>query len=408
MELWGLYEVVGQQFEAPPLGSTGLETTFRTSGEVSWIRFVEQGTPVDELDVVVTEKQLAENYPSPILEPQLLSGPTGLSMGELTAPQYTFERVLDWQASTPPSLPIALAGATGGGETGGIESAPVSPSIWMYPDSLLATQGVGSIDVGQAHVLLARDLGVGQDAAQVPLQAYAWATLVTLQVQRPPGADIGVYLISGIDAAARDRLQAVARHLQRAGTSDAASLSLLFAPNATSSNPRGLASQTLDPSKTFLLKANLSTVTTSGGVAPALALQAGMSSQPYSSPLSSAAEFLTFVWEASVTGTGGFYLNYNPVQSKAGLPDHLFADSDETSLRLLILLDAQSRELDPDRTIYAFNNCAVLAENVDPAAVELVAELSQPRAAQLIRLATLSRALALKASPTSSSREIEP
>jgi hypothetical protein len=259
----------------------------------------------------------------------------------------------------------------------------------MYPDSLLATQGVGSIDVGQAHVLLARDLGVGQDAAQVPLQAYAWATLVTLQVQRPPGADIGVYLISGIDAADRDRLQAVARHLQRAGTSDAASLSLLFAPNATSSNPRGLASQTLDPSKTFLLKANLSTVTTSGGVAPALALQAGMSSQPYSSPLSSAAEFLTFVWEASVTGTGGFYLNYNPVQSKAGLPDHLFADSDETSLRLLILLDAQSRELGPDRTIYAFNNCAVLAENVDPAAVELVAELSQPRAAQLIRLATL-------------------
>jgi LysM repeat protein len=160
-------------------------------------------------------------------------------------------------------------------------------------------------------------------------------------------------------------------------------LYLLFPPSATSDNSRGLASGNADPAGTFLLKTNLTTVTQSGSLA-ALRQPAGT----YFARLEAIPDFLRLAWEASITGSGGYYLNY-ATSGGAGLPDTLFADGNEATLTLLLLVDPQDRISHTDLGLYPFNNCAVVGDNIDPASSRLYARLATPEPSDLVRVATV-------------------
>ena len=53
----------------------------------------------------------------------------------------------------------------------------------------------------------------------------------------------------------------------------------------------------------------------------------------YYARLEAVTDFLRLVWEASVTGSGGFYLNYVNANGGAGLPETLFANGDTATLQ---------------------------------------------------------------------------
>ena len=93
----------------------------------------------------------------------------------------------------------------------------------------------------------------------------------------------------------------------------------------------------------------------------------------YHASIADAAGFVKLVWEATVAGTGGYYLEYRTKQD-AGLPDALFSDDTDATLRLIFL---RADQVHSPGMLYGCNNCAVVGENTDNAASTLYAQARQ-------------------------------
>jgi LysM repeat protein len=141
-----------------------------------------------------------------------------------------------------------------------------------------------------------------------------------------------------------------------------ATLYLLYSPNPTSANPSGLSSDQINADSTYLLKTNLSTLTHSGNNLAAMIAPPDPTSV-YAAPLSDPANFVALLWEASVTRSGGFYLNYVNQNGGAGLPASVFGSSSTATLSLVVLLKSQAETV--DSSIQSFNNCVAVGGNID-------------------------------------------
>lgn len=214
---------------------------------------------------------------------------------------------------------------------------------------------------------------------------YAWAAAIPLRIS-PARTDAGdpvpgAYQVAGAEQEGREQLLQAWRFLETAGTSGDR-LYLLHRPLAAGPNPKGLATDVLTPEGTFLLRTNLSTQTQSGRAASALG-----GSGDYFARIEAPAAFLKYVWEASVTGSGGFVLRYQG--TGGGLPPELFASGGTATVWALLLVARQSLGATPDRRLLAFNNCAVLGDNLDASAVVLAAQPEHPAPTDLRRVASL-------------------
>lgn len=391
-QLWGLYDMIGQQIPAPASLTGRYDVTFAKGATADWIQFARTpaagrgegpasagaGDVLSALALGFTAGYFAQAAPSPTFSPQILSGPTALPLYDETLIHYGLQKSLHWQASAP----VAMPGPTG-------PTAPIAgePTLWPFPDALNARiagdlRGQGPTGQTRPYALASARPG----AAPHTLQRYAWATAVPFRIRRQGGGGQGggtSYLLLGADENGRDTLLQAWTYLEVAGQ-PGDTLSVLFTPDPTSGNPQGLASAKIAPDQTFLLKANLSTVTHSG---VQLMAAGGVTGLDYVAPLSSPAAFLKLLWEASVTASGGYYLNYVTVGG-AGLPDNLFANGDEAEIWLLLMLGAQSSPR-PRRGLFAFNNCAVVGENVISTGADLWAQLDSAYAtpADLVRVA---------------------
>ncbi|MET0553828.1 MAG: LysM domain-containing protein [Vicinamibacteria bacterium] len=379
--LWGLYDLSGAQFAAPPASTTGFDVVFQQQEPAApWLRFGSPtGPTATGLVVRLDQRSLSGQYPSAVLQPRVLTGPTALPLYQETARRHPLEVGYHWQSSTV--VAVGPTGATGPrGDVG-------QPSIWMFPETLaerIAASATGPTGATPPYDLVAAPVDAARSSEGRALARYAWAMAVPLVVRRVPadgGERPGVYLMSGADLAGRERLLAAWRYASRAG-SPRDRIYLLYPPGVGSDNPQGLASDRLDLARTVLLKADLSTVTHSN------ALAAGAASGTYYARAESTAAFLELVWEASVTG-GGFYLGYADASGRPGLPEELFATGDSATVWLLLMLDAQSRPAAPDRRLHAFNNCAVLAEPLDGPRTALIASVRDPEGADLVRVASV-------------------
>ena len=125
------------------------------------------------------------------------------------------------------------------------------------------------------------------------------------------------YVVDGADDTGAALLQQVQA---RVAAGDTATLYLLYPPDPASPNASGLASDVLDPNGTYLLKTNLSTLTHSGSDQFGMLLAAPDPTQVYAATLADPADFLAVLWEASITRSGGFYLNYVNANGGVGLP----------------------------------------------------------------------------------------
>ena len=220
------------------------------------------------------------------------------------------------------------------------------------------------------------------------MQRFSWATAIPLRIERAlddTGAVVpGAYEVTGADQASRDLLLEAWSYLEKASSPDDR-LYLLRRPPGAGDNSAGLLSDVIDAAGTFLLRTNLSTETHSNQAFTAMALQADAGD--YYARIGSIGAFLREVWEASITGTGGFHLSY--ASTGGGLPEELFATDGSTTLWAVLLLDRQSHGLTPERGLFPFNNCAVVAENLDASATTLYAELSDPLPADLRAVASV-------------------
>ena len=396
----GLYGLIGQQFAAPtgPTAAASYPVRFTKGPSASWVTFA--STDPASLSVVITAKTFAEQSPSPILDPQLIAGPTASPMFAESAPRYGLETSIHWQAAKDPVLPAGPTGMTGSsgatGSTGLVTGSAGQPSIWLFPDTLSGQMGglAGPTGATRPYELLQAAPTPSDPSATQRLEQYSWATAVPLQVLpapvNTPGSSLpNGYLLVGTDQSGQDLLLQLWTYLEASGQPQGARLYILYRPGADSASPKGLASDTLAAAGTFVLKTNLSTVTHPGPdiVASRELLRLGPGGGDYSARIDSAAAFLKFVWEGSVTNSGGFYLSYTNAAGGGGLPASVFASSGSASLWLVSILDEQSGGM-PDRRLYPFNNCAVVGENVGVAASSLFARLSDPVAGERVRVAT--------------------
>ncbi len=396
--LWGLYDVVGQQFPAPgPSGPTGpYEIAFSKAPGATAPWFCFEAPPGgraaagaagcgDALTVTLPSDFFERHRPATLLEPLLATGPAPMRLYDLVAPRHAMEQVLPWL----PAARVPLPGPTGPtGASGQVSGAAGGPSLWVFPQTLLRDLAAGPTGVTagtRPYELLAARAAQGGATTETPLGAYAWATAVPLRITRAlderGGFVPGTYELAGADQDGRDRLLKAWRYLEASPGRDDR-LYLLYPPGGADANRSGLVSDALSAGRTLLLKTNLSTETHSN-----VQLLAGAAGAFYA-PLGSPGAFLRYAWEASITGTGGFLLTYAATDG-AALPDELFAADGGATLWAVLLLDRQSRPGAPERALYPFNNCAVLAENLDASAVRVVARLRDPAPDERVRVAAV-------------------
>ena len=398
LDLHGLYQISGQQFDAPPLGTPLYDVAFTKGPTASWVRFASPHGPADHLDVKLTATDLQENYPSTVFDPGIVSGPARLPLMQETPIRYNLQQSFHWQSSTPPDLPLgptgsaAPLGATG--TTGQVTQGAGEPSIWLFPDTLLARLAGGPTGSTPPYDLEEVTAGPDGAARQQTVSRYAWVAAVPVQVQQVKAAaedeTANGYLMLGADQTGSGVLLEAWSYLERAGNHDDAQLYLLYTPNVTSGNGSGLASDQLDAANTYLLKTNLSTVTHSGPQGLAATGEAG----DYFSTISSAGAFLKYLWECSIVGTGGFYLNYVNKDGNPGLPPEIFSGGSNAQLWLVMLLDSQARAHGPERGLYTFNNCAVLGTNLDASSSTLFVQPHKAGPVDLTRTSTVPQGVA--------------
>jgi LysM repeat protein len=388
-ELWGLYEMIGQQIAAPASLTAGYEVIVAKGATADWIRFATSplgpsgAGPTGGLATLglnFTAGYFSEAAPSPTFSPQILRGPTGVPLYDEMPSHYGLQRSLHWQASVAVSLP---------GPTGASGPIAGEPTIWPFSDALIGRiarelNARGATAQTRPYELAAARPG----GAAATLDRYAWASAVPIKIRRQIADSRPMsnsYLLLGADETGRDALLQAWTYLSTsAGPLDR--LHLLHAPDPSMGNPSGLASAKVDPAQTFILKSNLSTVTHSGVQGLALRSAATLD---YVAPLAMPGRFLQMLWEASITASGGFYLNYATADGQ-GLPANLFANGDEAEVWLVLLLGDQAASR-PVRTLRAFNNCVVLGENVASTGANLWVRLNPIFAtpADLVRVANV-------------------
>ncbi len=353
-----LYKLTGQQFPiaaSPP--SNYAITLSKPATGVDWLT-IGQGASVTYA-LSAEELKLLGEIAVTTLEPQMQTA-TRLALARQLPTRTALQRRISWQAAAAP--PVLLPAAGG------------APALWLFPEALVA-----AIAGDPKRQPLLYELGVesGGAAGSAPeLQSYAWATLVDLTISRPqtPGAAPAIadaYVVEGAD----DTGAALLQELQSAVAEGAtAQLFLLYEPNPAGPSPSGLASDAIEAAATWVLKTNLTTLTASGpgakDVAPAVDPTGA-----YAATIGEAAEFLALLWEASITRSGGFYLNYANAAG-GGLPGSVFDSGATARLSLLAILEpkvGKEGAVKGPGPIMPFHNCAVVGDAIDPGSATVVA-----------------------------------
>lgn len=326
---------------------------------------------VDQLVFAISEAQLEEGYPATGLVPTFAGGLAPMTLFKDVAVRHPLSQTVRWQTPVPPAFPAFAGDAARAG----------MPGLWPFPAELTAKAAEGG---DTAWLLHRTDPALGPDSPSVVVANYVWASLIDLRIQRVPGRP-NTYELFGADTAGRQLLLEAWRHL--ADTADTAELNLLYQLSAAAGLPPGLTSAPLDPALTYLVKTNLSTETRSGARQATLAAGEDPPSWgDYYATIADGQRFLTLLWEASVVGGGGYWLEVTGTDG-AGLPDQIFGSEGGGLLTLMIVLGSQSSST-PSRALLPFNTCALVADPLDPSAAALFVEAGD--GSETVRQATVS------------------
>lgn len=421
-DLAGLYALVGQQVTGPAPNGSNPPTTVRLSVTLTktvsaaWLDFVathvappagggimpsalsdaalaarnpaiaqgrlQAGMILEigsspHLVVEVTEAMLAQ-YPATTLTPVLLQPPQALQLWQDVPVRHGLPQRVLWQTAVRPNF-----AAFGGPNTGPVIGMP---SLWPFTPALAA---IAAREDGKGWQIYRTDPERGPDAPALPVNAFAWASMIDIRLSRIPGRPHTAELI-GADPVGRQQLLLLWQYLKSAGDTDRASLFFGFQLSPAAGLAAGLASPASDPDKTYVVRTNLSTETRSGAEAHVLTSTvtdpATPPAGPYFAPMSNALAFLTLLWEASVVGGGGYWLDVTDAAGN-GFDEAIWGQDGRAVVTLVSVLASQAKAV-PDRQLHAFNTAALLSEPVDTSATALF--VAAPDDRELVRRATVA------------------
>ncbi|HEY6788133.1 MAG TPA: LysM peptidoglycan-binding domain-containing protein [Trebonia sp.] len=391
-QIQALYLITGQQFPAPASIETSYTIAFTADPAQGWaqpvlIHVTQQGetvttiashypgvtvaailainpgidpdnppptvrVPQPSVDVTLDQATLSAESPATTFDPAIIGGPQRDPLFYPAPVTHSVGPQTPWTAPVPPDLG---ASATGG-----------SPSVWRLPATLLAQLAAGQ--AGGEYLLGQSPKGaqLANPPGAVPL--WSWATVLPVAIRQVATADGGTlpatYLIVGASQADHDVLLALWTSMQ----ADGGQLQLFLAYPGGSG---GLVSDALSAddraSRVAVLKANLSTETSSGAQRE-LAEVIPPYTDAYAT-LAAPVQFLRLLWEASITASGGFYLNYS-TSTGAGLPPAAFGGGTDGQVYLIAIAGDPAN---PDRTLRRSTTAAVLGYNLDPSKVDVFA-----------------------------------
>ncbi len=387
----GLYQLIGQQVEAPVFTSflPLLSFLFQLNQPTPWIELVGSATVpagaaeqaalqaawpelaarnpalatgglrqgmvvetarVDGLLLEITAAQAAAGNPAPYLAPVLPALPSALPLWEAVALlRYALPQRLTWQLANWPALPIL----------GGRTSAVGMPSLWPFPADLQARADATNNGPFQ---LYASDPQL--DEAPRAIERFTWATRVVIRLSRIPGRPHAAS-VNGSDAQGRQRLLAL-RHYLAAHPEEGATLLLGFDYSSAAGLGAGLISPSVAAESVYVVRTNLTTDTRADTPAtPAWRSTGagGAASGPYFAPLSDPRGFLKLLWEASVVGGDGYWLGYSD-QAGQGLDEAIWRQDGYATISLLVVLDSAAAAT-PNRQLLPLHNAAFIADPID-------------------------------------------
>lgn len=421
-ELAGLYDLVGQQVTGPapdpelPGDTVRLTFTFAQTAPVGWLSFVDtevagpEDTPdalaargadiaarnpavaeerlrpgmiletadADTLDLPVTEAMLQAGYPAATLTPVIPDPPQAMQLWQDVPVRHGLPQMVLWQTAQRPDLPVLGQG----------DEAPAvgMPSLWPFTPGL---QAIAAAADDQPWQLYRADPERGPDAPAAAIERFCWATTIDIRLNRIPGRPHTAELI-GADTAGRQRLLELWRYLEAAGAADTADLWFGFQLSPAAGLAGGLATPASDPDATYLVRTNLTTETRSGNQASRRTRAMGEGetppSSPYFAPMSNALGFLTLLWEASVVGGGGYWLDMTDADGN-GFDEAMWGQDGGAVVTLVAVLESQASAT-PDRRLYSFNNAALAGDPVDASSAALF--VAAPDDRDLQRQATVA------------------
>lgn len=372
----GGHELIGQQVTGPPPPPAGaaedpaVTITVDKAVPADWLTFADSAvhdglirldaSEADNAVISITAADLREKYPATGLAPVVQSPLAALPLSHEIGARHTVTQVIPWQTTTSVHLPAEPSGP---------------PSLWPLPNDLIARAGS---DRSSSEFLLEQTTPqTGADGRYTELGCYAWATLVSFSVRRVPGLP-GMVEVLGADTADRQRIAQLLEYLRSVPEKPATGafppappgerplLTLLWQLPPSPGLSPGLTSTPLVPDRTFIVQTNLSTETRSGPTA-----ESATAGQHFAA-LADCERFLTLLWECSVVGGGGYWMQY-----RGEVPDSIFDQDGLARLSLLVQLSSQCGAA-PDRHLFAFTNVAVVGDGVDPASVALAARAVNP------------------------------
>ncbi|HBV97585.1 MAG: hypothetical protein JL50_03935 [Peptococcaceae bacterium BICA1-7] len=376
-KLFSLYNLLGQQIDAPETSTTEYSLTLSNPDGVSWIlpastKYIFDG---DDYDAIARCRQPF----TPEFTP-----PAPVASFAYQPGRYALSQAVHWQNPA--------AGELAGEGDGGLSTAG-EPVIYPFPSALLA----GILDLsprvpGQDGFKYDLVIGI-QESPGVPLkvqpvESYCWATVMDFKIHRvyrPVNTLEAInnsYQLLGTDEQGRKTLQSIWEYmLSGPGKEDRAGLYILYSADPSQPNNQGCLSGLLQDNATFLLKTNLSTTSHSspelkaGHYGPDT--MDGAPLQEYYASTGDPQNFLKLLWECSVVNTGGYYLNYTE-QGGGPLPGTIFNEAGEASLKLLVLFDSLKHLPGPapHPDMLRFCNCAVICQNLDTSTAQLYVEAS--------------------------------
>lgn len=234
--------------------------------------------------------------------------------------------------STPCQIPAQIYYPEGG--FGGDEE---QPRLWYLPDAMQALPPAVESD-GNVYPEFALQVHRYSEATgtseSTDVQHYGWATSVAFTIKHLPSsvaisASSDTYEIMGADGKAALLLERMAQ------IENDNAISLLTLGYTVKSGSDSAFRVAMGSDVTMgISQSNLSTTTQP----PAAMLFAMAAEQQNNQPslLNTKIEFIQFLWKASITRNGGFYLYFNE-KEQGGLPESIFNDKGESTLTLFAL-----------------------------------------------------------------------
>lgn len=326
-----LYVLTGQQLPIPKISQNDVYCLELQAPKDSWITIdlSAKSLQVDNHEISRINNLLLQNI-NQNTSPQ---PPKALTLYKDAYQTFTLKSQIPWQYPGVLTLPIGSAP----------NQLVGTPSLWYFPDTLTGALQDSNEDL-QLQLLLQTLNADGNTYTQSAIGNYGWATLVNIGVEKindqNSNAPIfgNTYNLSGASGADIVYLERIVAALNSGGGPQIDQIRIMYDPNPSgNTSTDGVQSLADGAYQIGVVKINLSTETNpEKGMGKLMSMVQTTYTPPTPNTLNSYIDFLSFVWECSITRSGGFYLYFNEKAGNAGLPDSLFSNHALANLYLLI------------------------------------------------------------------------